>query len=434
MFDIFEAKRKKADILKRQRELLETLDKESRKATEEENTEYRKLDAEVEQLERDILDAEEDQERRRKLAEKELAAQKAPAVRKATPAGQADVDPDKEFRNIGEMFWAIAAEKVDHRRDARLDVLREQRAQSMGTGSEGGFALPTQFRDTILQVSPQEAIVRPRATVIPAGNPPDAKLEMPALDQTAASNVYGGVTITHTGEAITMTETSAALRQVTLEPKEMSAYIVTTNKLLNNWEAASSFITTQLRTAMIGAEDYDFLRGDGINKSLGVSNAPATITVGRSAANTIAWADIIGLYARAKQGGNLAWIASPTTIPQLVTIVDAGSHSLWVGGVGANMQGAAGSLPPTLMGIPVLFGERNPALGTSGDILLADLSYYLIKDGSGPFAALSTELLFLSNRTVFRLVWNVDARPWLTEAIALEGSSTSTVSPFVKLS
>jgi HK97 family phage major capsid protein len=303
----------------------------------------------------------------------------------------------------------------------------------MGTGTEGGFALPEQFRPELLQIQPQEAIIRPRATVIPAGSPPDAKLTMPALDQGSGANIYGGVTITHTGEAITMTETSAKLREVTMEPKELSAYIVVTNKLLANWDACSAFITTQLRKAMTGAEDYDFMRGDGINKALGFVNAPAAITVTRSGASTIAYVDVLTMFARAKQGGSLMWICSQTCIPQLAAIVDAGNHAIWIGG-GNLTTGISTPLPSSLLGIPLMFADRVPALGTKGDINLVDLSYYLIKDGSGPFAAISTELLFLSNRTVFKIVWNVDGKPWINEAIPIEGSTTNTVSPFVNLS
>jgi HK97 family phage major capsid protein len=296
----------------------------------------------------------------------------------------------------------------------------------------GGFALPEQFKPEIWQVAPQEAIVKPRATVIPAGDPPDAKLTMPSLDQTAAQNVYGGVVMTHTGEALALTETDAHLRQITMEPKKIAGYIVCTNELLNNWGAASSFITGQMSKARVGQEDYDFLRGNGVNKSIGVLNSPARITVTRSAANTIAWIDVYSMYARAKFGGNLVWLVSQTAIPQLVTIVDAGNHSIWLGG--ALMGNARETMPSTLMGFPVVFADRLPALGTEGDIILADLSYYLVKEGSGPDVALSTELLFLTDRVVFRVTWRVDGKPWLTEPIGLEGNVASTVSPFVTLS
>lgn len=426
--DIISMKEKRLELINEQRGLLDKADEEKRNLTDGETEIYKSLDADIDKLDRDILAAEQNEARRKKLAEKEIEARKV-EKKEVNPIHidhKLSYDPEKEFKNVGEYFYTLVANPHDKR-------LSEMRAQSMGTGSQGGYALPEQFKSDLLQVQPQEAIVRPKATVIPAGDPPDAKLTMPALDQTSGSNIYGGVVITHTGEGITMTETDAALREVTLEPKEMSAYIICTNKLLNNWDAASAFITTQLRKAMAGAEDYDFMRGDGINKSLGFINSGAGISVTRSAANTIAYADVYGMFARAKMGSNLVWIASQTTIPQLVTIVDAGNHAIWVGG--GNLQnGIATGIPPTLFGYPVMFADRLPALGTSGDINLVDLSYYLIKDGSGPFAGVSTELLFLSNRTVFKIVWNVDARPWLTEPIGLEGSTSNTVSPFIKLS
>ena len=75
-----------------------------------------------------------------------------------------------------------------------------------------------------------------------------------------------------------------------------------------------------------------------------------------------------------------------------------------------------------------------PALGSKGDLVLADLSYYMIKDGSGVFVDLSEHIYFTSDKSVFRVIWNVDGNAWLTEPLKLEGSSTSTVSPFVVLS
>lgn len=416
---------KRSDTLTRMRAILDLAEDEKRDMTEDEGKEYKTLDASIDKQNEAI-------EREKKLMDMESRKSEVVNPMPFIVKKFGDKDPDKEFSNIGEYFWSIAARHYDHRPDKRLDALTETREQSFGSGAMGGFALPEQFKPEIWQVDPQEAIVRTRATVIPAGDPPDAKLIMPSLDQTAAQNIYGGVVMTHTGEALALTETDAHLRQITMEPKKIAGYIVCTNELLNNWAAASSFITGQMSKARIGQEDYDFLRGNGVNKSIGVINSPARITVTRSAANTIAWIDVYSMFARAKFGGNLVWLVSQTAIPQLVTIVDAGNHSIWLGG--ALMGSARDAMPPTLMGIPVVFADRLPALGTEGDIVLADLSYYLIKEGSGPDVALSTELLFLSDRVVFRVTWRVDGKPWLTEPIGLEGVTTSTISPFVTLS
>jgi hypothetical protein len=50
-----------------------------------------------------------------------------------------------------------------------------------------------------------------------------------------------------------------------------------------------------------------------------------------------------------------------------------------------------------------------------------------------PIAASSEHIYFTSNKAVFKIVWNCDGKPWLTEPITLEGAAGSTVSPFVIL-
>lgn len=77
------------------------------------------------------------------------------------------------------------------------------------------------------------------------------------------------------------------------------------------------------------------------------------------------------------------------------------------------------------------WNNRAPALGSKGDVVLADWSYYLIKDGSGPFVAASEHVLFQSNKTMIKVFWNVDGAPWLTAPFKEENGYE--VSPFVVL-
>jgi HK97 family phage major capsid protein len=338
--------------------------------------------------------------------------------------------PPKEFRNFGEFIYTVAYNKSDPRlRDLYHVYSVAFRAQTMGTGSEGGFNVPEQFRPELLAVPPQGAVIRPRARVIPAGDPPDAKLSMPALDQTVAGNMYGGVTVAAVAEAGAKTETSALFREVSLEPGEVAGWIRVSDKLLRNWGAASVTLSTLLRQAMTGWEDYRFLRGTGMVEPLGVINSPAAIQVSRQTANQVTWQDVRTMYSRAKFGGSLVWIASQTTLPFLMNIADGGSNNLFV----TAFAGAAGAVPGTLFGLPLLFADRSPALGSTGDLVLADLQYYLVKDGSGPFVDASPHVYFTSDQTVIRITWNVDGKPWLTAPLQLEGSSSNTVSPFVVL-
>ena len=418
MDKLVELREKLLKLVTRQDEILSLAETEERDITEDEETEFNDLDKQIDEAEEEIRTEEARLARQKKLDERKEALKKAQRSVPIYTGKQADADAS-EFRNIGEFLHSVRFNHSDPR-------LEEFRAQSMGTGSEGGFAVPTQFRETLLSVTPQQAIFRPRATVIEAGDPPDSEISMPALDQGTGENIHAGAVVEWIGEGATKPETDIKLREITLKPKEVAAYVVVTDKLLRNWGAAQSVIENQLRLAVISAEETAFLSGTGVGRPQGILNSPARIDIARTTASQVAWADIYGMYARLRMGMTPVWIASQTVIPYLVTIADAGSNSLWV-------PNAAPGLPPTLMGIPVLYHERSPALGSAGDLILADLSYYLIKNGSGPFVQASEHVYFTSNKTVIKIHWNVDGQSWLNDPIALEGATSNTVGPFIIL-
>ena len=127
-------------------------------------------------------------------------------------------------------------------------------------------------------------------------------------------------------------------------------------------------------------------------------------------------------------GGSFVWIASQTTLPQLMQLQGGNSENIFI-------FNAAAPIPASLLGIPVLFHDRSVALGTVGDLILCDLSYYLIKEGSGPFVATSENVgsTFLTGLTTIKITNNVDGKSWLSLPLPLEGSTSNTVSPFVVL-
>lgn len=442
MEKLLKLRQERAEAIQKMKSLLDKAEAEKRDLNEAENIEYNATEVRTADLEKEIQ-AEETRQAEKKTRQDKLSTRVASLsvvethvqlpngiVTGGDPANSAAGNsPDSGFRNFGEFLNTIAYNRFDERLQRYGDPrqrLVEGRVQQMGVGAMGGFMVPEQFSPQILQVSPQEAIVRPRATIIPAGDMPDAKFSISSLDQTAARNIYGGVTVYHQGEKSTLTETSAYLKQISFEPKKMTGYMICTNDLLANWTAASGFCTTQMRLAMVGSEDYDFLRGDGANKALGIINAPCSIVYSRATASTIVYNDIIGMLARVKFGGPLVWITSQTTIPQLAALVDPGNNVIFV-------KSAAENMPSTLMGFPIIYSERNPVLGTKGDLMLCQLSMYMIKNGSGPRVDVSTDVLFATDQTAFRIVWHVDGQPWLTAPLPLEGSSSSTISPFVIL-
>jgi HK97 family phage major capsid protein len=89
-------------------------------------------------------------------------------------------------------------------------------------------------------------------------------------------------------------------------------------------------------------------------------------------------------------------------------------------------------VPASLFGLPIVFTGKTPVLGSTGDLMLIDFSYYLIKEGSGPYIASSEHVYFTTNRTVVKCFTMIDGQPWVKTPLTLEDGST-TVSPYVVL-
>ena len=417
--------------IREMRALLDVAGTEGRELTEQEAAQYDVVMQAVDQLDKSIA-------REQKLEELEAqSGQILPAAAAGSHRPQAPPQGDpakREFENFGEFMHAVRFNANDQRLSTLYQEFDTRGEQRMDQGSSGGFAVPTQFRAELLEVEGAPTIIRPRATVIPAGTPPDAAITMPALDQTgsAPDNVYGGVFVDKTAEGGEKPESNFSLRQVTLEPQEFSGYLESTDKLLRNWSAASTLIQRLFRNAMFAKEDHEFLRGNGIGGPLGILNAGATYSVSRATAGTVELDDIIGMLSRLlMRGGNPIWMASQSVMPKLLALRNySGSPAIGDGALVFQPSVVPG-MPDMLMGRPIFWHERSPQLGTAGDLVLADLSYYLIKDGSGPFVAASEHVKFRQNKTAFKIFWNVDGQPWLTEPFTQEGGYQ--VSPFVAL-
>lgn len=435
MKTVAELKQEKLAVVGKMRAMLDAAEKDDRDLTDEENEQYEGFEAALAKLDREIS-------RREALeaTEATLEATAPPVSARAPPAVPPGPEASREFESFGEFMHAVRFRPSDQRlatlfKDFDDEGQRGMQAeQRMDTGSSGGFAVPEQFRDELMQVEMQDAVIRPRATVIPAGFPPDAAITIPALDQTGAvpDNVYGGVKVVKTAEGGSKPETSFSLRQIKLEPQEFSGYMEATDKLLRNWSAAGALIQKLFRGAMISTEDREFLRGNGVGGPLGIANAGATYDVTRETSNTITYVDLVSMVSRMlMRGGSPIWMISQSCMATLLQLRNPQGSPYNGDGQLIFQPSAVPGMPSMLLGYPIVWHERAQALGTAGDVTLADLRYYLIKDGSGPFVASSEHVKFQENKTVFKIFWNVDGQPWLTAPFKQEGGYE--VSPFVML-
>lgn len=419
---------KRAKLVAEMRGIIETAEGEDRDLTAEEQTAFDTAKSSKDDLDKRI-------ERLEGVVASEAALDEVipAASRRAGIQRPGGPEASREFENVGEFLSAVRFNQNDQRlnfvegagAEGGENGLRAE--QRMDSETAGGFMVPTQFRSNIMSVSPQDALVRPRANVIPAGSPPDAGITMPALDQSGDNpgNVFGGMTFAWIEEGGEKPDTDAALRGISLTPHEIAGTVTVTDKLLRNWQASASFLENLMRGGVSAAEDYAFLRGTGNGQPLGALNAPVLKGVHRAVANQVSYTDLVNMVAvLLMRGGSPVWSIPQGALPQIAKLKDENNNLIWA----ANARdGFAG----TLLGYPVRWNNRAPGLGSKGDILLADWSYYLIKDGSGPFVAASEHVLFKQNKTVIKIFWNVDGAPWMNAPFKEENGYE--VSPFVAL-
>ncbi|WCS66491.1 major capsid protein [Caulobacter phage TMCBR2] len=348
---------------------------------------------------------------------------------------------NRSFETLGHFIAAVRFNPNDQRltglydenagAEAAANMTDEMRAEMrMDTGANGGFMIPREFRTSMLEVeTPGSAPIRANATVIDADpNSPDNGVTMPALDQSgnAAGHQFGGVTVNWVAEGGQKPLTDAKLKSVDVDTYEVAGYMIVTDKLLRNWKGADAFMRKQFGGAIREAGEYAFLRGDGTGKPTGIIGHASTYLVNRATAGTFKYLDAVAMLARFRMtGGQSAfWLMPQSVLPQLMTMQDPAGHYIW-------KPDAKDGFAGTLLGYPVKWNPTSPALGTSGDVMLIDAAFYIIKDGSGPFVAASEHVLFTQNKTVLKAFWNVGGKPWLTAPHYDAGGYQ--VSPFVQL-
>jgi len=390
-------------------------------------------DQKREEIDRWLSQAEEIEKRAKQMEsvlERDLALVEA-ENRQAVEAQTREKDAKAEkggFKSFGEYLASIVKFREKHVPDARLTAL-EEKALAGEQGDLGGFLIQPEHRQDILTARGEASIIRQRARVIPMGS---RVVPFPAVDLTqgaaGASAFYGGGVYYWVEENAEITESSVKFREIELHARELAGLISMPNGLIRD-----SIVSMEVFLAGPGSfggglgwsEDYAFLRANGVGKPVGMLNADCKVTVARAGAGAIAYADIIGMYAKMLMGGEPIWIASQSILPQLMAMVDAGNTLVW-------QPGAVVGKPDTLLGRPIFYTEKLPALGTEGDLMFVDPSYYLVGDRQNITIDWSEHIEFKKNKKVFRILEAVDGQAWLNASITLADGSTS-VSPIVVL-
>lgn len=354
--------------------------------------------------------------------------------RKALGAG---LDAEEYGRDWGSYLNALYGKGSadDSSRVQFRDRLRKMRnAMSERVPSEGGFLVPENLRSDMLMLSLEQAVVRPRARVIPMNS---LTVPYPTVDDPShASSVFGGVIGYWTAEAAALTESAPSFGRVLLEARKLTGYTEIPNELLeDSVEALDQFFREMFPEALTFFEDNAFINGSGVGEPEGIINADCLVSVTRTTSSEVQFADIAAMYPRMlPQSLNRAvWICSPAVIGQLLQLVLISGSTPVAPPLWLQSMNAANGIQYTLLGRPLIVSEKVPDLGSKGDIMFVDFGYYLLGDRQAMQVSSSTDYKFQNDITAFRVIERADGRAWLRSALTPANGSSSTLSPIVAL-
>ena len=341
---------------------------------------------------------------------------------------------DQPFSSLGEQLMAVKTAEISRGRN--MDVrLKAPTGLSEGVPADGGFLVQTDFATALLEKTFASSDLLSRVFKMPiSANSNSIKIPAVSDASRADGSRFGGIRAYWMNEAGSKTASAPTFKQVALELKKLVGYTTCTDELLEDAPALESWIMQAF------AKEFDFkladaiINGDGAGKPLGILNSPCLVTVTAETgqgASTIVAENIIKMWA-SRFGTNYVWLINQNIEPQLYTMALA----VGSGGIPVYMPagGLSGAPYGTLFGKPVIPCEQCASLGTAGDIILADLSQYVMISKGNMQSASSIHVNFQTDQTAFRFVYRCDGQPmWDTYLTPYKGS-TSYQSPFICLS
>ncbi len=307
---------------------------------------------------------------------------------------------------------------------------------SSGNAETGGLLVRSEWNTSLLDRVQEEGKLAPRCFPLPIGEGFDG-VEAPFIDETsrATGSRWGGVQVYRGAEASTMTDSKPKLGKFELRLEDLFGLFYATDRVLRDATLLQSLAEKAFASEFAFKLDDEIVRGTGAGQCLGiVGNAP-TVSVAKETnqgAATIVYENIIKMHARllARCMPGAAWFINQMCLPQLNKMYVAVGQ----GGVPVYLPANGVSAAPygTLMGLPVIPIEQASALGTVGDIILANFANDYAMISKPMTSASSIHVLFTSNQTTFRWVWPVIGKPTLSAAIT-PYKGADTLGPFVTL-
>lgn len=287
-----------------------------------------------------------------------------------------------------------------------------QNTLSIGTDTEGGYLVPDEYEQRLIDALQEQNFFRQLATVI-----------------TTSSGDRNIPVVSSHGEAAWMdesglyTESDDTFGLISLGAYKLGTAIKVSDELLNDSVFdLEGYIATEF-TRRIGAKEEEaFLVGDGKKKPTGVFvSAQNSVT---TSGTSITFDDVMDLYhsLRVPYRKNAVWLLNDTTVKALRKVKDGNGNYIWQPSVQAGE-------PDTILNRPYYTSSFVPDLAAGNKVMaFGDFSYYWIADRQGRSFKRLNELYAANGQVGFLASQRVDGKLILPEAVktmTLKGGSAS---------
>lgn len=341
-------------------------------------------------------------------------------------------EADQPFKSLAEQMEAVKnyANSYGQSVDARLKPLAVKAPLGLNESvpSQGQFLLQPTISSEFLKPIHEEGVFSRMVKRLPVGGNSNSGW-INGADETSRANGsrWGGVQAYWRAEASQVTATKPKFRRVNWELNAVEALMYITDEQLQDASMTAEIARLSAAEELMFKVNDAILNGDGVGKPKGILNSGALISVSRAATSAIANADVLNMWQRLHPANraNSAWFVNSEAEPQLDQLYL--TSSLEARYITYGVDGVM-----RIKGRPVFVTEYNAALGTAGDILLADMNDYLLWEKGGIQSSANPWIQWLTSEQAFKFTYRVDGQPATYSAITpFKGSNTQ--SPYVTL-
>jgi HK97 family phage major capsid protein len=322
------------------------------------------------------------------------------------------VEDEKKSMSMGEFLQGIARKEIEAGPMTRKTI-------NITTGNQGGNQTESVLSPTVESDLLRESGIAQLANSVPLSG---------------QNNVYKFNVVSSMGDAPAVTaesDTIAAsqplITNFSISLQKLTFRMDVTEEALQDTGALTAEVSSQVPEEYSKYIENGILNGAG--PFTGVVGDSNTVSVNKESGqtdDTIVAENIHKMYSSAKNPNRSIWILSRSAYAAIQGLEDSNGNNLFVG-----PNGLSSAPFGTLKGLPIAVSDKAQAVGTVGDIILADMSKYKIASKGGLSMASSEHVSFLEDETVFKFRFRCGGLPAGLKLTAVDGTE---IGDFVTLS